>query len=210
MRDATRWGAGRRITVIAMAVALLTGSPAATSAAQEPSGGPVDDRAATAAPVPAPPADTVVAVAPAQLAQAWTARRMDRPRLPMHFAFDRNLPCTRVEIDIEPPWQRGSRPGYCGACAAVGYVIEPDGRTSSHRLLRVVPALPARRAGRLFAHVIQAMQRWRFEPAAGNPRREPVYTWYGYALILDQGITAEERDAAWERLEALCAVERFP
>jgi len=154
--------------------------------------------------------DTLLAVQPEQVERLWTPERRDRPKVPWHFSYSPEIPCTRIDTGVAVPWQRGSRPGFCGTCAAVGYVIEPDGSTSSLRLLRVVPEMPTRRADVTFHHVLQAIRRWRFTPTADNPRREPVYTWYAYALVLEEGISQEERQAAWDVLHRMCEVARFP
>jgi hypothetical protein len=153
---------------------------------------------------------SLLAVQPDQVERLWTPVRQVPPKVPFTFSYDPNLQCTRVETGVPIPWQRGSRPGFCGSCAAVGYVIEADGRTSSLRLLRVVPAMTERRADAMFAHVLQAIRRWRFEPTALNAAREPVYTWFAYALVLEEGITDAERDGAWAALHQLCEIARFP
>jgi hypothetical protein len=67
-----------------------------------------------------------------------------------------------------------------------------------------------RRADAMFAHVLHAIRRWRFEPTALNAAREPVYTWFAYALVLEDAITDAEREGAWAALQQRCRIAEFP
>lgn len=55
-------------------------------------------------------------------------------------------------------------------CVNIAFVIESDGRTSSHRVLASQPRGALDRAG------IATISRWRFRPGTANAGRSPVYT----------------------------------
>jgi TonB family protein len=56
------------------------------------------------------------------------------------------------------------------ACVSVGFIIESDGTTSTHRVLRSKPK------GEIDAAALATLKKWRFKPGPENPGRIPMYT----------------------------------
>jgi hypothetical protein len=54
------------------------------------------------------------------------------------------------------------------------------------------------------------MHKWRFEPTADNARPDAVYTFYSYALVVQDNISNKEREGAWLASDRLCDIQRFP
>lgn len=154
--------------------------------------------------------DTLLAVTPEELPRLWERKRGDRPTPPLLMSSDANVPCVEVDAGVPVPWQRGSRPGFCGSCVVIGYVIEPDGRTSSYRVLRVVPEVSQRDFGRHSNWVRRAMRKWRFEPSAANHERQAAYSYFTHVLIMHDRVSQAEVDGAAAALGKLCALDSFP
>ena len=75
-----------------------------------------------------------------------------------------------ISKSAPPKYPRGPENRIEAACAVVGYIIEPDGRTSSERAIAAYPS------GRFGEAAAKAIRKFRFEPAASNTNRKPVYT----------------------------------
>ena len=56
------------------------------------------------------------------------------------------------------------------ACVSLGFIVESDGTTSTHQVLRSKPK------GALDAGALKAIKEWRFKPGPKNPNRYPMYT----------------------------------
>jgi TonB family protein len=89
--------------------------------------------------------------------------------------------------------------GY--ACVSLGYVIEPDGRAST---IRVVKSRPQ---GVFDEAAIEALSKIRFEPGPANEARAPVYSIMSYTASWRSSGNAEEDH---ERVLAKCAVLILP
>lgn len=70
----------------------------------------------------------------------------------------------------KPHYPRGAFNDGKQGCAVVGFVIESDGTTSSHRVLFSHPDAAFDRAA------INAYKKWRFEAAEANPSNSAVFT----------------------------------
>ncbi len=106
--------------------------------------------------------DTVLAVPPDKLAELW---------VPSH-AVTATYP-----IGAKRRWQEG--------CATVGFVIEPDGTTSS---LRVLASWPG---SEFESPSLEAARKHRYEPAPGNPGREAVYTTHTFTFQVNRNVVKE-------------------
>jgi hypothetical protein len=100
------------------------------------------------------------------------------------------------EKKVTPKYPRGSlRKGEQG-CAAIGFVVEPDGTTSNHKAIAVFPSDSFTESS------IRAAERFIFEPAEGNPERASVFTVHSFTFQIpeDGKPDTEQRD----KLEDLC------
>lgn len=125
--------------------------------------------------------DDLLAVGPGDLAKVW---KLDTK------AWD-------VEVD--------STSGV--GCAAVSFIIEPDGSTSGYKLLRSVPEGDYVKA----AQAIVGM--FRFEPGPLNPKHEAVFTYLTISFndLRDKALGSNIRKPITvdSRLNRMCAVEGF-
>jgi TonB family protein len=86
-------------------------------------------------------------------------------------------------------------------CVAIAYTIEEDGTTSAHRAIAEQPAGVFDRAA------IEAIEQWRFEPANGNPGRQPVQSYVTLLFDFSRGNKPVEhdREAIFDRCETAAA-----
>lgn len=92
-------------------------------------------------------------------------------------------------------------------CAAVSFIIEPNGSTSGYKLLRSVPEGDYVKA----AQAIVGM--FRFEPGPLNPKHEAVFTYLTISFndLHDKALGSNIRKPITvdSRLNRMCAVEGF-
>lgn len=98
-----------------------------------------------------------------------------------------------VEQVQNPYYPRKAAKKGLEGCVVVAFVIEPNGTTSSHRLVHSAPddsfAAPA----------VQAIAEWRFEPGVKNPDRRPALAFQIIEFNLDPSPSnAAIRDSASE------------
>jgi hypothetical protein len=106
--------------------------------------------------VAAAPADEeLLSVTPSELSKLWTRD------------------ATNVEQGIGPK----DIPRDAIGCAAVGFIVEHDGRTSSVKLLRGEPA------GLWTAVASKVVANLRYSPAPGNAGRQPVFTYLTVSFV---------------------------
>ena len=92
------------------------------------------------------------------------------------------------------------------ACVAVGFVVEPDGTSSTHRILRKEPDDPV-----LDKSAIAAVKRWLFDPGPLNAAREPVYTTAMFSTFrFGMSPTSEETQQAALAVSKACEVDIDP
>jgi len=84
------------------------------------------------------------------------------------------------------------------ACVSVGYVIEPDGRTSTARVLKSDPA------GVFDASALSAVEKSRYKPGSRNANRAPVYTTATYTAFV---APAADPARMLARVSSSCDVE---
>ncbi|HEX6832999.1 MAG TPA: TonB family protein [Rudaea sp.] len=65
------------------------------------------------------------------------------------------------------------------SCVALGFSIDADGKTENITVLRTVTNKPNEKdaIAKFHAAAVQAAAQWRYEPAAENAARKPVYTY---------------------------------
>ena len=103
-------------------------------------------------------------------------------------------PGSTLAVPVYPPAYAGGREQ---ACAAIGYLINPDGSTSDFALLKswsgaYVPSRMQQEYWMAFAQAsAQALQQWRFQPRPEVTRPQPVYT---VATMMFAATSAELRD----------------
>ncbi len=85
---------------------------------------------------------------------------------------------TRTRGDSEGEYY--GRLKYRAGCATVSYIIESNGVTST---LKVLKAWPNEQFGEVTSDMLRE---WRFEPTAGNPRREAVYLVQTFTSAISQ------------------------
>jgi outer membrane biosynthesis protein TonB len=114
-------------------------------------------------------------VAPEKLASYWTM---------IH---------SSIEADAPNYGRNVQQPG----CAAVSFVVEKDGRTSTLKLQRVVPE------GDLGRIALSAASNMRFEPTVTNAGRDRVFSW----LIFPFNLPADP--AARTAVMQKCAIDKL-
>jgi hypothetical protein len=156
-----------------------------------------------------PASDTVLAVEPEHVHLLWERVVGHPPRTPWWMATRDDIPCVKIGDHVSE--RPGRKPGYCGLCVAVSYIIEPTGRTSNRRVLVTVPRLPAYREKQISGFVVDAVRSWRFEPTDNNPNREAVWTRFHYSLVLhDRSPSRDVFGPAHSELQRLCSIEFAP
>jgi len=131
-----------------------------------------------------PPADEdLLAVGPQDLRRYWTRE-----------------PLSLADVVAARDLPRGSI-----GCAAVGFIIERDGSTSSFRLLR---DMPPETFGALARKVVASLK---FAPTAANVEHQPVFTYLTISFRAPDADVSGKRRAAPvsldDRLNTLCAVK---
>ncbi len=124
---------------------------------------------------------SVVYAAPDKLDSYWTAVVKNAPKYP----------------------RRAMRSNLQG-CVAVSYVIEHDGRTSSHTPLAMMPSDAFTKAA------IKAAKTFRYAPGNQNPDGNPVLTFTTFTFFL--GADRKEQEARQAQLDTACtdaAIERI-
>ncbi|HET7843015.1 MAG TPA: TonB family protein [Xanthomonadales bacterium] len=92
-------------------------------------------------------------------------------------------------------------------CAAISFVIEPNGRTSNFKVLRTVPEGDYEQAAKELAKA------FRFEPGPMNAKKEAVFTYmtvtFNNRRDKTLGSNIREPITIDSRLNRMCAVEGF-
>jgi TonB family protein len=128
--------------------------------------------------------DDLLAVGPGELAKVW--QREDRK-------INVRLDATDTKANV--------------GCAAVSFIIEPNGRTSNFKLLRSVPEGDFQRAAK------DVVAGFRFVPGTLNAKREAVFTYITITFNMRRdrtlGSNIRQPITIDERLNRMCAVEGF-
>lgn len=138
----------------------------------------------------------VLSAAPAATAQGASAADeilvVSEQDLPKMWTYKRG---------ISPPFDSSKLREHGHACVTLGYVIEPDGRPSTIRVLKADPS------GVFDATAIAALGKVRFKPGPANTSRTAVYSTITYT-----GFRSIGGDPAREsrRVYARCAMEIVP
>ena len=117
--------------------------------------------------------ETVLAVASDQVETYWASTKKVAPVYPM----------------------KSIRNGEQG-CVAVSYIIEPDGTTSSHRVVASFPSSNFDEAS------VDAAKQFLYEPAARNKDREAIFTTNSFTFHIQKSKKHDEK--MQKELGALC------
>ena len=110
--------------------------------------------------------DSLVAVAGEDVQEYWVTKKVKRPNYPRAAALN----------GIE-------------GCAAIGFVIESDGSTSSHRPLAAHPS------GIFLRSAMDSIKKWKFLPSETNTSKQPVYTYQIIDFSLSPGSKTDFENA---------------
>ena len=87
-----------------------------------------------------------------------------------------------------PMYPRDAAINNVEGCAAVAFIIEENGKTSSHQPLVGAPS-------EIFIKPsLKAVKGWRFKPTESNPQRTPIYTYQVISFSLGH-VTSENYPA---------------
>ena len=135
---------------------------------------------------PAAPAagDDLLAVGPGDLPKVW------------------KLQPKKWRVDLDAVETKSSV-----GCAAVSFIIEPNGRTSNFKLLRSVPEGDYTRAAK------DLVEQFRFDPGPLNAKKEAVFTYLTVTFNTRRdktlGSNIRQPITIDSRLNRMCAVEGF-
>jgi len=120
--------------------------------------------------------DTVLVVTSDQVGTYWVSVKKVAPVYPM----------------------RSIRKGEQG-CAAVGYIIEPDGTTSNHRVVASFPS------SRFDKPSIDAAKQFLYKPSEKNTNKEAVFTTNSFTFQISTGKSSKNQDEEKrEKLAEIC------
>lgn len=102
-----------------------------------------------------------------------------------------------VRKSAKPKYPRGPDNKIKEACVVVAFIIESNGRTSAERAIAAYPS------ERFAESALNAIRKFRFEPAEANQKRKPVYTTTLFTFQLSR--SNETNEQVQDALTSICA-----